>query len=104
MMACSETFSFMELTACLTESVLCPQIIVDVKDFLQGGDVTVKTVDEREVVVEGRVERQEGNKKIIKRFCKRFILPEDILVESVTSVVSSDGVLTVTAPRKVTIN
>ncbi|XP_050718533.1 titin-like isoform X2 [Eriocheir sinensis] len=76
------------------------KIIVDVKDFLNGGEVTVKTVEEREVVIEGRVERQEGNKKIIKRFCKRFILPEDILVESVTSVVSSDGVLTITAPRK----
>ncbi|KAK8751059.1 hypothetical protein OTU49_012763 [Cherax quadricarinatus] len=76
------------------------KIIVDVQDFLNGGEVTVKTVDEREVVIEGHIEKQEGNTKSSKRFCKRFVLPEDIEVESVTSVVSSDGVLTITAPRK----
>ena len=74
---------------------------MDVKDFMDGGEVTVKTVDEREVVIEGRIEKKEGNKTTIKRFCKRFILPEDILVESVTSVVSSDGVLTIIARKKV---
>uniref|UniRef100_A0A0P4WJG0 SHSP domain-containing protein n=1 Tax=Scylla olivacea TaxID=85551 RepID=A0A0P4WJG0_SCYOL len=87
--------------ATVDESTDVHKIIVDVKDFTDGGEVTVKTVDEREVVIEGRIEKQEGNKKTIKRFCKRFILPEDILVESVTSVVSSDGVLTITARKKV---
>ncbi|XP_071532987.1 uncharacterized protein [Panulirus ornatus] len=76
------------------------KIIVDVKDFIEGGEVTVKIVKEREIVVEGRVEKQEGKTKSTKRFCKRFILSEDILVESVTCVVSSDGVLTIIAPRK----
>lgn len=61
----------------------------------------MKIVEKREVVIAGHVERQEGNTRSVKRFCKRFILPEDILEESVTSVMSSDGVLTVVAPRKV---
>ena len=77
------------------------QIIVDVQDFVNGGQVTVKTVDEREVVIEGSIEKQEGNTRSSKRFCKRFVLPEDIVVESVTSVMSADGVLTITAPRRV---
>ncbi|XP_042213196.1 uncharacterized protein LOC121860193 [Homarus americanus] len=76
------------------------KIIVDVQDFVNGGEVTVKTVDNREVVIEGHIEKQEGNTRSSKRFCKRFVLPEDIDVETVTSVVSTDGVLTIIAPRK----
>lgn len=77
------------------------QIIVDVQDFINGGEVTVKTVEEREVVIEGHIEKQEGNRRSSKSFCKRFVLSEDIDVESLTCVVSADGVLTITAPRKV---
>ncbi|KAG7173671.1 lethal(2)essential for life-like 2, partial [Homarus americanus] len=82
-------------------TIIAPRkIIVDVQDFVNGGEVTVKTVDNREVVIEGHIEKQEGNTRSSKRFCKRFVLPEDIDVETVTSVVSTDGVLTIIAPRK----
>ncbi|XP_045606872.2 mucin-22 isoform X1 [Procambarus clarkii] len=84
----------------VNEDQTSQKMIVDVQDFVNGGEVTVKTVNGREVVVEGHIEKQEGNRKSSKRFCKRFILSEDIEVESVTSVVSTDGVLTITAPRK----
>nr|XP_045606876.1 titin-like isoform X3 [Procambarus clarkii] len=87
--------------ATVNEDQTSQKMIVDVQDFVNGGEVTVKTVNGREVVVEGHIEKQEGNRKSSKRFCKRFILSEDIEVESVTSVVSTDGVLTITAPRKV---
>ena len=61
----------------------------------------VKTVDEREVVIEGSVKRQEGNTISSKSFRKRYVLPQDIVTEKVTSVVSSDGILTIIAPKKV---
>ncbi|XP_064079467.1 LOW QUALITY PROTEIN: uncharacterized protein LOC135196549 [Macrobrachium nipponense] len=79
------------------------KIIVDVQDFINGGDVVVKTVDDREVVIEGSIKKQEGNKTSSKSFRKRYILPEDIQTENVTSVVSADGVLTIIAPKKVTV-
>lgn len=63
--------------------------------------MTVKVVQEREVVVEGRVDRQEGGVTSTKRCKKTFILSENIQVNSVTAVMSADGILTITAPKKV---
>ena len=65
--------------------------------------MVVKTVDEREVVIEGSIKKQEGNTTSSKSFRKRYVLPEDIETEKVTSVVSSDGVLTIIAPKKVSV-
>lgn len=77
------------------------QVVVDVQDFINGGEVNVKVVNEREIVIEGHVEKKEGNTTSTKRFRKRYVLPEDIEVEKVTSVMSSDGVLTIKTPKKV---
>lgn len=74
--------------------------MVDVQDFINGGDVSVKTLDEVEIVVEGRVQRKVGNTTSTKSFKRTFILP-DIVPESITSVVSSDGVLIIKALKKV---
>lgn len=63
--------------------------------------MNVKVVNEREIIIEGHVEKKEGNTTSTKRFRKRYVLPEDIEVEKVTSVMSSDGVLTITTPKKV---
>lgn len=76
---------------------------MDVQDFLKGGDVTVKAVDERELLVEGRVEKEDGGSRSTKRFLRRFVVPGDAELESVSSVMSSDGVLTILAPKKVNI-
>ena len=76
------------------------QIVVDVQDFTRGGNITVKAVRERELVVEGHVEQEEGGAKFRKQFHRRFVLPYDIYPESVSSVMSADGVLTITAPKK----
>lgn len=74
---------------------------MDVQDFTDGGDITVKAVNEKELVVEGHVEKKEGGSKFTKKFLRRFVVPGSIYLESVTSVMSSDGVLTITAPKKV---
>lgn len=62
----------------------------------------MRAVQDRELVVEGHTEQQEGGAKLKKQFHRRFVLPHDIYPESVSSVMSADGVLTITAPKKVT--
>ncbi|XP_071550976.1 uncharacterized protein [Panulirus ornatus] len=76
------------------------KIVVDVRNFTNGGEITVKAVRERELVVEGRVQKEEDGSSFTKRFLRHFVLPCDVCLESVTSVLSSDGVLTITAPKK----
>lgn len=83
---------------CITHNVFIHQIILDVQDFATGGVITVKIVNEKEVVVEGRIEKKEVT---TKRFCRRFVLSQEIHVETVSCVMSADGVLVITAPRKV---
>ncbi|XP_047474772.1 uncharacterized protein LOC125029068 [Penaeus chinensis] len=76
------------------------KFVIDVHDFLDGGEVTVKAVNERELVVEGHLEKKGDGSKSTKRFLRRFVVPGDIELEAVTSVTSSDGVLTISAPKK----
>ncbi|XP_042893939.1 uncharacterized protein LOC122267832 [Penaeus japonicus] len=76
------------------------KFVIDVHDFTDGGAMSVKAVNDRELVVEGQLEKKEDDSKSTKRFLRRFVVPGDIELDSVTSVVSSDGVLTVSAPKK----
>ncbi|XP_037777739.1 protein lethal(2)essential for life-like [Penaeus monodon] len=73
------------------------KVVLDVHDF-KSGDVKVR-VEDNQVVVEGRVEREEGDFKSMKSFCQRFNFPGKVDMEAVTSAMSSDGVLTVTARK-----
>ncbi|KAG0725432.1 Heat shock protein 22 [Chionoecetes opilio] len=76
------------------------KFVLDVHDFVEGGNISVNVVDETELVVEGQVERDSGDAKGSDHFLRRFILPKDVQLDSVSSVMSSDGVLTVIAPKK----
>nr|XP_027220441.1 alpha-crystallin A chain-like [Penaeus vannamei] len=60
---------------------------------------SVKVVDNKEVVVEGRAEKNDGTLRSSKSFCRRFTLPGAVDMNAVTSAMSSDGVLTITAPK-----
>ncbi|XP_068208593.1 uncharacterized protein [Palaemon carinicauda] len=82
-----------------TEDETNHKFVLDVQDFMNGGEITIKALNDKEIVVEGHIEK-EGGSKSIKRFMKRFTVPENIKLESVSSVMSSDGVLTITAPKK----
>jgi len=77
------------------------QFVIDVHDFMDVGEISVKAVNERELVVEGHLEKKEDGSKSSKRFLRRFVVPGDIQLEAVTSVMSSDGVLTISAPKRV---
>ena len=77
------------------------QIVMDVQDFT-AGEVKVKAAGERELVVEGRTETKDGDWSVsCNSFRRRFLLPANTDAKAVSAVLSDDGILTITAPRKV---
>nr|ARQ84037.1 heat shock protein [Liriomyza trifolii] len=75
------------------------EVILDVQQFAPN-EVTVKVVD-KYIVVEGKHEEKQDEHGLISRhFSRRYLLPEGVNADAVTSQLSSDGLLTVRAPRK----
>lgn len=75
-------------------------MILDVQQFAPS-EITVKTLDST-VIVEGRHEEKQDEHGFVSRhFVRRYVLPADIEISNIVSSLSSDGVLTVTAPKKV---
>lgn len=75
------------------------QINLDVQHFAPE-EISVKTSDGY-IVVEGKHEEKKDEHGYISRqFARRYALPKGCNEESVESKLSSDGVLTITAPRK----
>ncbi|KAK3868592.1 hypothetical protein Pcinc_026027 [Petrolisthes cinctipes] len=75
--------------------------VVDVHDFTtSGGEVTVNVLEEGQLVVEGRVEREEGGARASRHFTREFTLPRNVQQEDIVAVMSSDGVLTIIAPKQ----
>lgn len=72
---------------------------VDVHQFAPE-EIIVKTVGDQ-VIVEGRHEEKQDDHGFVSRhFVRKYDLPADHRAEDVVSNLSSDGVLTITAPRK----
>ena len=79
------------------------QIVIDVHNFLNG-DVMVRVEGEREVVVEGRTETKTDDWAVSSNsFRRRFCLPANTDKATVSAVLSDDGILTITAPRLVSV-
>lgn len=77
---------------------------MDVNDFV-AGEVKVKAAGERELVVEGRTETKDGDWSVsTNSFRRRFCLPTNTDIKAVSAVLSDDGVLTITAPKKVSVS
>ncbi|CAK9826432.1 Protein lethal(2)essential for life [Anthophora retusa] len=75
------------------------QVILDVQQF-KPDEINVKVVDKC-VIVEGKhEEKQDEHGWISRQFTRRYIIPEQCDIEQVTSTLSSDGMLSITAPRK----
>ena len=73
------------------------QVCLDIQDF-NPNEVTVKTV-ENSIIVEGKHEERPDEQGYISRqFTRRYLLPRGYDPETVTSTLSSDGVLTIKAP------
>ncbi|KOB52036.1 Uncharacterized protein OBRU01_26644, partial [Operophtera brumata] len=76
------------------------QVNLDVQHFTPE-EISVKTADGY-IVVEGKHEEKKDQHGYISRqFTRRYALPDGCVPETVESKLSSDGVLTVTAPRQV---
>lgn len=61
----------------------------------------MKTVDNDVIVEAKHEERQDEHGYISRHFVRRYVLPQSHNVAEITSSLSSDGVLTITAPKKV---
>ncbi|KAK7081772.1 hypothetical protein SK128_006751 [Halocaridina rubra] len=83
----------------VTEDHQCHKVVMDVKDYMQQ-DLKLKVVDDNELVIEGSVENKNGGSVSKKSFHRSFVFPGLVKTDSVSSAISSDGVLTVTVPKK----
>lgn len=75
------------------------QIILDVQQF-NPSEITVKT-NGNCIIVEGKHEEKQDEHGFVSRhFVRRYMLPKEHEANDVASSLSSDGILTVTAPKK----
>lgn len=75
------------------------QVILDVQQF-KPEEITVKVMD-RFVIVEAKhEEKQDEHGWISRQFVRKYMIPEQCDIDQVMSSLSSDGVLSITAPRK----
>lgn len=75
------------------------QINLDVQHFAPE-EITVKTADGYIVIEAKHDEKQDDHGFVSRQFVRRYLLPEGAEPDDVVSQLSSDGVLTVTVPRK----
>lgn len=75
------------------------QINLDVQQF-SPNEITVKVAGENQIVVEGKHEEKPDEHGFISRhFVRKYFLPKGHDINQVASNLSSDGVLTITAPK-----
>lgn len=75
------------------------QVSLDVQQF-SPEEVSVKVVD-RHVVIEGKhEEKQDEHGWISRQFVRKYLVPEQCDIDNLKSSLSSDGVLSIEAPRK----
>ncbi|CAG5037780.1 unnamed protein product [Parnassius apollo] len=74
------------------------QISIDVHQFKRE-EICVKAVPEY-VIIEGKLERKSKSGQVVRQFVRKFKLPDGCSPSTMKSELSSDGILTITAPRK----
>lgn len=75
------------------------QANLDVQHF-KPEEISVKITGDRTITIEGKHEENEQEKgQIYRQFMNRFILPKECDMSKIESKLSSDGILTITAPR-----
>lgn len=75
------------------------QVTLDVQQF-KPEEIDVKVVDKCVVVSAKHEEKQDEHGWISRQFTRKYMIPEQCDLEQVSSKLSSDGVLTIVAPRK----
>jgi len=79
------------------------EVSVDVSQYLPE-EVSVKTIDNTLQVEAKHEERQDEHGFISRNFVRKYIMPKDVDPMLVRSKLSSEGVLTVEAPKKALTN
>lgn len=75
------------------------QVSVDVQQF-SPEEITVKTSGDDTIIIEGKhEERPDEHGFVSRQFVRKYVLPKGHDINKVASSLSSDGVLTITAPR-----
>lgn len=78
------------------------QVKVDVQEF-KPEEIVIKTLDGNSIQIEAKhEEKHDGGKGFISRqLIRKFVLPQGHDIKNAVSSLSSDGILTITARRKV---
>ncbi|KAJ8920350.1 hypothetical protein NQ315_012012 [Exocentrus adspersus] len=75
------------------------QANIDVQQF-KPEEISVKVTGDNTVTIEGKhEEKQDEHGYISRHFVRKYVLPDNCDVKQVQSKLSSDGVLTITAPK-----
>jgi crystallin alpha B len=73
---------------------------LDVAHF-EPHEITVKSLEGGTIIIEGRHEEKPDEHGYISRqFSRKYLLPADVEVDKISSSLTTDGVLTVTAPKR----
>lgn len=75
------------------------QVILDVQQF-KPEEINVKVVDKCVVVEAKHEEKKDEHGWISRQFVRKYLIPEQCDIDQISSSLSSDGVLSITAPRK----
>ncbi|KAK1137651.1 hypothetical protein K0M31_002149 [Melipona bicolor] len=75
------------------------QVVLDVQQF-EPSEIDVKVVDKFVVVTAKHEEKRDEHGWVSRQFTRKYLIPEQCDLDQVTSKLSSDGVLTISAPRK----
>ncbi|XP_015518146.1 protein lethal(2)essential for life [Neodiprion lecontei] len=75
------------------------KVILDVQQF-KPEEINVKVVDKCVVVSAKHEEKRDEHGWVSRQFERRYLIPDQCNIDEVSSSLSSDGVLTITAPRK----
>ncbi|XKL62730.1 hypothetical protein PGB90_002563 [Kerria lacca] len=77
-------------------------VSLDVQQF-KPEEIKVKVTDDY-IIIEGKHEEREDEYGFISReFSRKYKLPSNVKREAITSTVSSDGLLSIVAPKKVNV-
>ena len=74
-------------------------VTLDVQQF-SPDEINVKVVDKNVIVEAKHEEKEDEHGWISRQFVRKYLIPSQCDVDKVESKLSSDGVLTITAPRK----
>lgn len=75
------------------------QVTLDVSQFAPE-EITVKVVDQKVVIEAKHEEKRDEHGWVSRQFVRKYIVPSQCDINQVESHLSSDGILSITAPRK----